>query len=592
MENQTNNNSVPAGELPQIANPLLKRAFMFLEDGNWESADEYCEKVLDQNPEDAYAYLGKLMAELKVGRKETLADCEQPFSDSSNYQKVLRFGSKALIQEVEEYHKSAIYNQAVQSMARAETADDYKCAIAQFESIPDFKDVQEQIAKCNAGIERLHKEFAQLREKIAPYQTAFQGMICCADDHIVGLCADGSVVAAGSDLGDHFNVQGWRDIIGITSVGSDIFALRSNGTVTKETHGSDNENDWGVFFEEYRQEIKRWKNVVAISGGGDGFFSKGHIVGLRADGTVVAAGNNNNGQCNVETWHDIVAIAAGTNHTVGLHADGTVVSTKYSSKNDIFARDQVQNWRNIIAIAAGKHTVGLRSDGTVAITGGDGDRPFDRSQIRAWHNIVAIAAGDAHVIGLCSDGTVVAPEMNDRRYRSQCDVEEWRNVVAVMAHGKNSAALCANGSVIAGNTLYEEDVQKWDLFCSGGIDGCIERFKARKARAEKAEAERKAAVERAEAERRAAIEKAEAERKAAKEKARAAAEKRRQEKITALEAERTDLQARVLAVQDELANLKGLFTGRRRKELEEKTAEIMSRLDAISKELKTLGSKR
>lgn len=45
MENQTNNNSVPAGESPQIANPLLKRAFMFLEDGNWESADEYCEKV-------------------------------------------------------------------------------------------------------------------------------------------------------------------------------------------------------------------------------------------------------------------------------------------------------------------------------------------------------------------------------------------------------------------------------------------------------------------------------------------------------------------------------------------------------------------
>ena len=548
MENQTNNNSVTAGELPQIANPLLKRAFMFLEDGNWESADEYCEKVLDQNPEDAYAYLGKLMAELKVGRKETLADCEQPFSDSSNYQKVLRFGSKALIQEVEEYHKSAV--------------------------------------------EKLHKEFAQLREKIAPYQNALQGMICCGKNHFVGLRADGRVVAAGDDSGDYdFNVQDWRDIIGITAVDDDTFALRSNGTVTKELHEDENENNWYGIFEEHRQEIKRWKNIVAISGGGDGFMRCGHIVGLRADGTVVAAGNNDYGQCNVEAWHDIVAIAAGTNHTVGLRSDGTVVSTKYPRKDDIFARDQVQDWRNIIAIAAGNHTVGLRSDGTVAITGGDGDRPFDRNQIREWRDIVAIAAGEFHVIGLRSDGTAVAPEVN-RYYGSKCDVEDWRNVVAITAYGKNSAALCANGSVIVGDILYEGDVQKWDLFGSGGIDECIESFKARKARAEKAEAERKAAIERAEAERKAATERAEAERKVAEEKARAAAEKRRQEKITALEAERTDLQVRVLAVQDELANLKGLFTGRRRKELEEKAAEIMSRLHEISKELKTLGAKR
>lgn len=41
---------------------LLKRAFMFLEDGDWESADKYCEKVLDIDPENAQAYLGKLLA--------------------------------------------------------------------------------------------------------------------------------------------------------------------------------------------------------------------------------------------------------------------------------------------------------------------------------------------------------------------------------------------------------------------------------------------------------------------------------------------------------------------------------------------------
>ena len=40
--------------------PLLKRIFMFLEDKDWNAANEYCEKVLDIDPENALAYLGKL----------------------------------------------------------------------------------------------------------------------------------------------------------------------------------------------------------------------------------------------------------------------------------------------------------------------------------------------------------------------------------------------------------------------------------------------------------------------------------------------------------------------------------------------------
>ena len=63
------NNAVAKETIIQSGNanidPLLKRAFMFLEDGNWKSAEEYCEKVLDIDPECAEAYLGKLMAETK-----------------------------------------------------------------------------------------------------------------------------------------------------------------------------------------------------------------------------------------------------------------------------------------------------------------------------------------------------------------------------------------------------------------------------------------------------------------------------------------------------------------------------------------------
>ena len=82
---------------------LLKRAFMFLEDGDWSAADEYCEKVLDIDPENARAYLGKLMAECRACRMEDLQNCRQPFDGSGNYNKILRFAEPKLIETLKGY---------------------------------------------------------------------------------------------------------------------------------------------------------------------------------------------------------------------------------------------------------------------------------------------------------------------------------------------------------------------------------------------------------------------------------------------------------------------------------------------------------
>ena len=52
-----------------------------------------------------------------------------------------------------------------------------------------------------------------------------------------------------------------------------------------------------------------------------------HTAALKTDGTVIAVGDNDDGQCDVSGWADIVAISAGSYYTVGLKADGTVVAT-------------------------------------------------------------------------------------------------------------------------------------------------------------------------------------------------------------------------------------------------------------------------
>jgi hypothetical protein len=52
----------------------------------------------------------------------------------------------------------------------------------------------------------------------------------------------------------------------------------------------------------------------------------GHTVGVKADGTVVTVGHNDDGQCNTYGWTDAVGVAAGNYHTLGLRADGTVLA--------------------------------------------------------------------------------------------------------------------------------------------------------------------------------------------------------------------------------------------------------------------------
>lgn len=142
--------------------PLLKRVFMFLEDSNWQEADEYCEKVLDQDPENAQAYLGKLMAELKVRKPEQLADCKTPFNRSINYQKVIRFGDEKLTKTLTGYikyinernefdRKNDIYERAVRQMNEATEPDDFAKARDAFQSIPGFKDADAFATKAETG---------------------------------------------------------------------------------------------------------------------------------------------------------------------------------------------------------------------------------------------------------------------------------------------------------------------------------------------------------------------------------------------------------------------------------------------------------
>ncbi len=150
------------------AAPLLKRAYIFMEDGDWEQASAYLERVLDKDPENADAYVGQVLVTNRMKREEELGECLAPYEESPGWQKALRFASPERRKELDKLVAGA---KAARERARQEkvyqgavsrfNAQAYDQALAEFKSIPKYKDAADWIAVCEARL----KEIADKKER-------------------------------------------------------------------------------------------------------------------------------------------------------------------------------------------------------------------------------------------------------------------------------------------------------------------------------------------------------------------------------------------------------------------------------------------
>lgn len=146
-----------ASELPASVSggttaSLLKRASLFLEDHDWNSATEYCNKVLDIDPECAQAYFYMLLSAINIESENQLENTrsENGIQDMNLYKKAFRYADPAFKNQLEYYHKQTIYNTAEAAFRSAADSEGYFKAKRAFnhKDIKGFKDVEQKIAEC------------------------------------------------------------------------------------------------------------------------------------------------------------------------------------------------------------------------------------------------------------------------------------------------------------------------------------------------------------------------------------------------------------------------------------------------------------
>ena len=177
----------------------------------------------------------------------------------------------------------------------------------------------------------------------------------------------------------------------------------------------------GVTFVTNNTYAAGWKKIAFVAPGDY------HVVGIRENGTAVANGLNDNGQCNVSDWEDIVAADCGTSFSAGL-----------------------------------------REDGTVAFAGPESME----AEVESWEGIVQISASRLHLVGLCEDGTVVAAS---EYTNPACDVSGFRDVKLIRAidHATGSGTLVVldDGAMRATQIEGWEGIHPWLESYSGSRVG-------------------------------------------------------------------------------------------------------------------------
>lgn len=424
---------------------LLKRGQLFLEDGDWVRADEYFEKVLDIDPENGAAYAGKLCLTLHCHSlteaptdMELLGDGKAYFANNSSYSRAKRYGDAELQAQLEEFRRAAMepYFKKLDALRKQReylapargslyAVDRFVAAVTSYDKL------------CLLGSSPHDSNLTDtktLRDIVAIDGGGLYGKRIFA-----GLRADGTVTVLADNPGTAAELTAQMGCwYGLTAISACVcgyahhfLGLRADGTVLTT-------ND------DLRPLIEVWQDMVEVAAG------VGYAVGLRKDGTVVAAGSNKRGQCGVEGWHDIVSVASGGYHTVGLREDGTVVAVG----NNEHGQCKVDGWRDIVSISANSYmTVGIHMGGTAVTVGTTPDGY--RVDLSDWKNLAAVFYSEERRIGVCQDGRFLY------EYSGDDVIAGWRAFMDLPSFGRAkeqrraSAGMASESSAIHTAALTE-----------------------------------------------------------------------------------------------------------------------------------------
>ena len=357
----------------------------------------------------------------------------------------------------ERYRCKCAYREAAALMEQG----DWAAARNLLAGTGDYRDAAELVKECDyQRALALTREWnwtdaAALFRALGSYRDAAGQYDRCRYEQAMELAAEGQQAEAAMlfrELGDYEDSAVWlRSLaLALTGLSDPEEAIASLQGLSRE--------DLAVLATLAEKRDALPKDRLAV-----GFY---HTLGLKADGSVLACGDDSFGQCQVGSWREIAAVAAGGWHSLGLRRDGTVVAVGRNTEGQC----DTAGWTGVVQIATTDYaSFGLCADGTVLCAG------FDNAyELLDWTDIRQLCGGSYGLAALRSDGSVLASphvpgadalehlaglalssgyaaglRADGRVSATAFSVEEWKNVLSLSAGTTALLALDANGRVLA-----------------------------------------------------------------------------------------------------------------------------------------------
>ena len=561
------------GSGPNIS-ALLKRGNMALEDRDWDKAKEYFDQVLNMDAENADAYLGMALAEAHF---KTIKDINgfltnkkefETFAYSKNYKNFLKFASEEksapVKAEVEKKRASIRAEEAEREIER-----DKKLAIAEKKE----KELKDKIAEIKIRSWLLDLDSLLIANSYSVYGLQSNGKVVSnyySDQykdwkHVIhisetGFGIVGTTLYAGT-LGKVIQnkkyvpdpqlteILSWKGIKEYYDAGFCTFGIQTDGHVKAACRESIEPEKRLIV-----DEVVQWTEIRQLVEITETSFSNGKttrsevVYGLCFNGEVCRTGSPDK-LSNIKYVKRI--LSSGT-QVAFLTIDGRLLRKSGSSVKDKvesrYGQRDGEEWNSITkASYFGIELLGLTAGGKVKATGefkeestgyfsfGSGVKAWQK-EVDYWTEIVDVAGGSDFIIGLRSDGRVCFA--TSKRENALNAVKEWSKIVAIKVVDRYSDAFVLgireDGTIVGAGSDKDiwEPCTHWKLF------GSIETLK----------------------------------------------EEREKDKIEALNDAKAELRAakeRIPQAQSELFNLKGIFSGKRRKELENEIQTLEQRIPVL-----------
>lgn len=470
--------SQPAAPQKADTSLLLKKAFKYLEGGNWQAASNCCDQILSETPDNAMAHLGKLLAELHCSGPKDLVQCSQPFAQSENYQNAVRYADQKLAASLQSANAQVqrkqqmaqidtYYQSACRAMEAAATNEDFRQAARMFTKLARYRDAQAKAKECLRRaeilrVDAIYRAAVSARdsgsmEELEKAADLFAHIPGWRDANIQAVECRRKLEAMQAASSERKGGSLWKRVV-LFVLAIALTVTAAYLTVTKyiipegkyrdadALLAAGNKADAIIAFRALGTYKDSEQRVLGIQ---EQWYSEAEM--LLSAGDVPRAAMAFGGLLDYEDarqrsrmlWDTIVRrhpICAGGWFTVGLNWDKSA-----SAVGDNRDRQcNLAGWTDVVSVSAGwSHTAGLRLDGTVITAGYNSD---GRGSTEDWKDIVCLSAGQWHTVGLKNDGTPIAVGCsNDGRI----DFDGWQEIIAVSAGRNHTVGLTAAGTALA-----------------------------------------------------------------------------------------------------------------------------------------------